>query len=241
MFHSAEEILGTLTPDLANLIHEVVSTAPTEQYEQVPVLKDIAAALLRVSRTGGDVPEAVMLEGPTLHYLFHTLTLVRWADAEKEVHLRRAKALEDVIRGIWARGVPSHLVQVMRETETSSARRAREKAAEVTTNRLVDRAFRVLRASGEEQQGYADGDKSTTTEYSNSTEEEDLLSRDGIDARREEYLVKQEGQEANELSDHVRYPEDAEGVHGSDACRRPEFPTASQSFERASERRRGIY
>ena len=45
MFHSAEEILGTLTPDLANLIHEVVNTAPTEQYEQVAVLKDISLLL----------------------------------------------------------------------------------------------------------------------------------------------------------------------------------------------------
>lgn len=60
-------------------------------------MKDVADARLRVSRTGGDAPEAVMLEDPNL---FHTLTLVRWADAEKEVHLRRAKALEDVIGGI---------------------------------------------------------------------------------------------------------------------------------------------
>lgn len=160
IFHSAEDILGTLTPNRTNLILEVLSTAPTELYEQVAVWKDIAAALLRVSRMGGDVPEAAVLEGPTLHYLFHTLILVRLTDADKEVHLRSAKALEVVIGGIWARGVPSHLVELVRETGTSSARKARDKAA-VVTNRLVNRAFRVLRASGEERQGYADDDNST--------------------------------------------------------------------------------
>lgn len=54
-----------------------------------------------MSPTAGDVTEAVVLECPTLHYLFHTLTLVRWPDAEKEVHLRQAKALDGVIRGIY--------------------------------------------------------------------------------------------------------------------------------------------
>lgn len=80
----------------------------------------------------------------------------------RKVHLRRAKSLQNAIRGNWTRGVPSRLIQVNLETEISSARRSREREAEAA-NRLVDRAFRVLRASGEQRQGYADGENSTTT------------------------------------------------------------------------------
>ena len=59
MFYSAEQILANRSHDLANLIHEVVT-----------ILREIAGALQKVNQIGGDLPDPVVLEGPTLHYLF---------------------------------------------------------------------------------------------------------------------------------------------------------------------------
>ena len=64
--------------DVWQTFHEVLLSVPEEEEDQAEILRSIAAALLQEVRGGGQ-SLVIEEEGATLHYLYHTLTLMRYA------------------------------------------------------------------------------------------------------------------------------------------------------------------
>ena len=86
MQFTAEQVMAEYSLELANMLYEVVDSAPVEQYAQVAILKGLAADIIRSHRTGGSAPEAVIQEATTIHYLLYTVGLMNNALVEREVH-----------------------------------------------------------------------------------------------------------------------------------------------------------
>ena len=73
-----------------------------------------------------------------------------------------ARVLDHFLAAIWKRGVPSQIVQEMRDTQEPMVRRAKE-AVRHQSQRAINRAFRILLSHGEELQRAVEGDGSSTT------------------------------------------------------------------------------
>ena len=146
---------------MASLIGEVEVTAPEEEDDQVEVLRSITAAQLQDARGTEEHSEVIAEEAATIHYLFYTLTLMKCVLTEKERCLHQARVLDHLSAAMWKRGVPSQIVQEMRDTQEPMVRRAKETVRH-QSQRAINRAFRILLSHGEELQRAEVGDGSST-------------------------------------------------------------------------------
>jgi hypothetical protein len=158
MSTSAMEVLQERRNSLASLIMEVVQSAPDEELDQVEVLQSIAAELLQDNPGTGRQSRLIVEEASTIHYLYHTMTLMRQVKVARDRALHQAEVLDQVRNVIWQRGVPSQMVQQLRERENPEVKRAKE-AVRFKTRQVIAEAYRTLKATGEELQRIVDGDE----------------------------------------------------------------------------------
>jgi hypothetical protein len=158
MSTSSMEVLQERRSSLASLIAEVIQSAPDEELDQVEVLQSLAAELLQDNSGTGRQSRLIVEEASTIHYLYHTMTLMRQVNVARDKALHQAEILDQVRNVIWQRGVPSQMVQQLRERESPEVKRAKE-AVRYKTRQVIAEAYRTLKATGEELQRIVDGDE----------------------------------------------------------------------------------
>jgi hypothetical protein len=145
---------------MMELIQEVVATASEEDMDQVEVLRSLENALRqeslgRSSRSAGIIAE----EASTIHYLYHTLTMMKCFRYVRDKCIQQAQVMNMVLGTIWQKGVPSHVIQQLKAQETPVVKRSKE-VMRHRTKRVMTQAYDVLRATGEELQRMVDADGS---------------------------------------------------------------------------------
>ena len=140
---TAAQVLKERRQSLAELIREAVACASEEDQDQVEVLKNLEEALGQDTSGRGRQAGIIAEEAATIHYLYHTLTMMKCFRYVRDRCIQQAQVVDMVLSTIWQKGVPSQVVQQLKAQETSSVKRTKE-VIRYRTKRTQGRAYGVL-------------------------------------------------------------------------------------------------
>jgi hypothetical protein len=170
------QVLTERSETLISLIREVSASAAEEDMDQVEVLRDLEEALAQGQTGRGRQIGVIGEESSTIHYLYYTLTMMKCFRYVRDRCIQQAQVLDLVLGSVWQKGIPSQVVQQLKEQETPMVKRSKE-AVRFKTRKVVAQAYDTVLATGEDLQRIVDLEGSSTAsgqDQSEAEEDEDL-------------------------------------------------------------------
>jgi hypothetical protein len=120
------QVLEERKGSLVSLIREVAAMASEEDMDQVEALKHLEDALAQDAPGRTRQIGIIAEEAPTIHYLYYTLTMMKSFRYVRDRCLQQAQLVDMVLGTIWQKGLPSQVIQQLKDQESPVVRRSKE-------------------------------------------------------------------------------------------------------------------